>query len=135
MPVNFVLIGKPVEDGIENVPCQQPAGEKPPVQADKARECKQIGNAWRYYDTDSERVYRSDLFSQYEKEGIEVKADADKNKISAKASLSTLCSRITADAVIDLDFAANLDKVRAKLDDDRELIIIVPKKITTVSVE
>jgi hypothetical protein len=116
---------------------EKAAGPKPAqaISADKERDFEQIENAWRFYDENDKRIYYSNLFREYEKRNISVKADADANSVTAKASLETSVSRISTEAVISLDFKADLNNVKARLDEDCDLVIAVPKRITAVNVE
>jgi hypothetical protein len=109
-------------------------------EVDRQRPFKQIGNAWRWYETDSEKVYRSDLFSQFPKETISVSADSEKKAIKVIADMLTVTGQgdscLVASAVIELDYAADLPAIRAIYDNEfKELVIVVPKAVITIPVE
>jgi len=110
-----------------------------PIRVDKERDFIQIGNAWRFYDEDDSRIYRSDLFSQFDKEHIKVDARADDKKIIARCDLVVIDdlggAEVKVFATINVDFEADYSGVRSAFDDDRELIISVPKNVVRVSVE
>jgi len=112
---------------------------KPAIKADKNREYKEIVNAWRYYDEDDRRIYRTDLFTQFGKKHINVTANAEDKTIEAECGMIGLDTKgsckLEARATIKVDFEADWSGIRSSFDEDRELVIAVPKKVVKIPVE